>query len=81
MILAQVTEWIESAQGMKNAAKNLQRQRMSHIEILRAALEDDCICEGRAQASWALISVHMQALFNLSRVVEQAMSIRSRSWS
>lgn len=51
-------EDMNKALGMSSAEARLARERMTHMEILKAALSLDCTCEGMSIAGWEKILVH-----------------------
>ena len=52
---AKIREYTRSAQMLLTAASQLQFAAMSHLQILLAALNHECICGGRAVPAWEQI--------------------------
>ena len=51
-------EDLNKALGMSCAGARLARERMTHMDILKAALSSDCICEGMSIPGWVKILEH-----------------------
>ncbi len=50
-----MSEWISSAQAMAKAASTLDRSQKTAKDLLYDARDAECICGGRAAASWTQI--------------------------
>ena len=51
-----LSEMVSSAVSMGCAEATLKRNEMSHMDILRDALNHECMCGGRAIPSWVRFS-------------------------
>ena len=66
-------EDLNKAAIMSTADARSRRERMSHLEILREALQNECLCQGRAIPGWIEIltcnsfnvQVYRQSVFKL----------------